>query len=40
MSDIKKFALIPHPGVEYPETIEADYEINDGMLGGCQIFWK
>jgi len=20
MSDIKKFALIPHPGVEHPET--------------------
>ena len=32
MSDIKKFALIPHPGVEHPEAIEADYQMKDGML--------
>jgi len=23
---------IPHPGVEYPEAIEADYQMTDGML--------
>ena len=22
----------PHPGVEHPEAIEADYQIKDGML--------
>jgi len=32
MSDIKKFALIPHPGVEHPEAIEADYQMKNGML--------
>jgi hypothetical protein len=22
----------PHPGVEHPEAIEAEYQMNDGML--------
>jgi len=24
--------LVPHPGVEYPEAIEADYQMTDGVL--------
>ncbi len=24
--------LVPHPGVEHPEAIEADYQMKDGML--------
>jgi len=24
--------LVPHPGVEHPEAIEADYQMTDGVL--------
>ena len=27
-----KHNFTPHPGVEHPEAIEADYQMNDGML--------
>jgi hypothetical protein len=28
----KEFIMNPHPGVEHPEAIEADYQMKDGML--------
>jgi hypothetical protein len=28
----QEFRLIPHPGVEHPEAIEADYQMKGGML--------
>ena len=27
-----RLELVPHPGVEHPEAIEADYQMKDGML--------
>jgi hypothetical protein len=27
-----RLELVPHPGVEYPEAIEAEYQMKDGML--------
>jgi len=32
MNATKKFFLIPQPGVEQPEVIEADYKMKDCML--------
>jgi hypothetical protein len=29
---VVRLELVPHPGVEYPEAIEADYQMKDGML--------
>jgi hypothetical protein len=29
---VVRLELVPHPGVEHPEAIEADYQMKDGML--------
>jgi predicted DNA-binding transcriptional regulator YafY len=29
---VVRLELMPHPGVEHPEAIEADYQMKDGML--------
>ena len=29
---VVRIELAPHPGVEHPEAIEADYQMKDGML--------
>jgi hypothetical protein len=29
---LEPIALMPHPGVEHPEAIEADYQMKDGVL--------
>ena len=29
--------LVPHPGAEHLETIEADYQMKDGMLVILQL---
>ena len=29
---VVRLELVPHPGIEHPEAIEADYQMKDGML--------
>jgi hypothetical protein len=29
---VVRLELVPHPGVEHPEAIEADYQMKDGVL--------